>query len=275
MKIKITSLLLVTLTSFHTFASATEVNCESIEDAKTALNKSYKCSPRYVDCNSAVDQQIAKLSNLFCRQKQNAIEENELQKLLKEELVKSEQQNCNKVVNDKCNFYMFPDVDTRCFIKHEETEDKKVSYIVYYNKNLKLFTSVLPNHSCQVEQTYVAGKLKQVKTYSNNLVFIANGKIMFFDHEGVIKEFLSKDAISYSHNGAFIEKLNVNPANNSLVVSRRYSVNTPTIQSIVLHETDLQNSKRQETVFATEDLNKEVTVNVGDKKVTIYADVIR
>jgi hypothetical protein len=172
---------------------------------------------------------------------------------------------------------MAPADDSKCLI--HKNSAKQEDYVVFYNERLKLFSTVkgLVRQACSIDQTYVAGELAQTKVYSGNLVLIANGKVMFFDQSGSVRELLSGGKKSYNEKGAFIQSLETTTKKGVQILKlvRRYSRDTGSTQEITIDEKDLKDPSRTAAVIESAYIQKEVEVKDGHNVFKVVADIIK
>lgn len=170
---------------------------------------------------------------------------------------------------------MAPADDSKC-VMHKDAAGQK-DYVVFYNDRLKLFSTVkgLTSNRCKIDQTYVAGDLAQTKAYAGNLVLVVNGKPMFFDAKGEVRELLSSSGNSYASKGAFVQSVETQEGGQTLVLVRRYSKNSGATQEIKIKESDLNDKSRTAAVIESQYVQKPVTLRDGKDVYEVIADVIR
>lgn len=223
------------------------------------------------DPNSLLNMELKKIYGTNCVELSLSPEEK--QKRLKAELIQKQQKECIEIVESKCNISIDPTKDTLC-MKHKV--EKEIDYIIFYNRRLKLFSTVkgLTSNSCKMDRTVVWGKLEQTKVYSGNLVLISNGKPLFFDAKGEVRQLLDNSGNSFATKGAFIQGLESDDGGLTLNLLRRSSNESSDIEKIKVTEKDLMDEKRTVLVAPNQKAKAQVTLNDGKGSFTVEADLI-
>lgn len=233
------------------------------------------------DPNSTLNRTLKAANNFDCISVAKLDKKKKVQKL-KDDLIEAQQKTCLEVLQNQCDMNFNADDSSKCFL-HKDA-DNVPDYAIFYNEDedKKLFSTIkgIKNYRCHIEQTAVAEdkELSQTKLFSGNLIVVTDGKVMFFDDSGTLRELLSGQGKSYNNmSGASIEKVSTafKKGEQVLVLQRKYSENSDKTQEIDIKESTLKDEKRSEVVELDTRNTKTVYLKDGKKVLKVEANVIK